>query len=146
MAKDLTYREKMGHKPYVDPGVNCSKDEPLTEQHHKDDCDINAIVQRYAQTGETPDSVKRSQPFYGDFTDVPDLLEAKVRLQRTDEAFNALGAEVRRRFDNKVEKLISFLAEEKNLDEAIKLGLVVPKPPKEEKKPLPKEGSAPSPT
>jgi phage internal scaffolding protein len=132
---ELTYREKLGHKPYADPGVDCQKaikegrDQILVEQQHKEDCDLNVIVERYVRDGTLPDNHKRTVPYYGDFTKPMDYLTAKEQLKRAEEAFMALGAEVRKRFDNSPAKLIEFLADKKNLDEAIKLGLVEPKKP-----------------
>ena len=123
----LTYREKMGHSKYEDPGIDCSKDMPLTEQAHKDDCDINTILARYEKSGQFPDTPKTIEDAFGDFGNIPDLqtvLNVGIEAQR---AFMELPAKVRTRFDNNPGKLWNFIHEEGNEDEAVRLGLKVRK-------------------
>jgi len=121
-----SYRERLGHTRYVDPGIDCSKEPSVTEQHHKDDCDINVLMKRYA-SGEIIDHVNDLQASFGDFSDVPDYQEALNRVNDARAAFMELPATTRKRFDNDPGQLIGFLSDEKNTEEAIKLGLVKPR-------------------
>lgn len=95
----------------------------LTEQHHKDDCDINVVLRRYMKTGVLPEAARGG--VYGDFTaSASDFREAMNVITEARERFEALPSEVRERFSNSPEKLLAFLDDPENRTEAIKLGLV----------------------
>lgn len=106
------------------PRVDCSKDDPITQQSGKDDADINVIVER-AKRGAVPPVGRSQAPMYGDFTEVPhDLREVLIMVKRADDLFMSLDPFVRRRFDNDPAGMLDFLNDPKNRDEAVKLGLV----------------------
>lgn len=95
----------------------------LTEQHHRDDCDINTIVSRYNRTGILP--VNNLPPIYGDVSLMPkDYAEATSMISSANSWFSSLPSALRSRFDNSPEKILSFLSDPANHDEAVKLGLV----------------------
>jgi phage internal scaffolding protein len=98
------------------------EDTSLTQQHQKEDADINHIVARFGLTGELP--FANRQPRYGDFTAVTDYHSAMNAVRSASEDFMSLPAELRARFNNDPAALIDFLASTDNRDEAIKLGLV----------------------
>lgn len=102
------------------------EDEHLTQQSFKDDADINVIAKRWGITGEVPDMVYR--PTIDEFVDIMDYRSALDAIMRADEAFAALPAEVRSRFDNDPAKFVDFTSDEKNLDEMRKMGLAVDAP------------------
>src|SRR5580765_5072286 len=62
----------------------------LTQQHFKDECDINEIVRRFGLTGKLPENVKAPQ--YGDFTGLSDYQTALNAVIAADEAFMELPA------------------------------------------------------
>jgi phage internal scaffolding protein len=103
------------------PGVRFSKPS-MTQQHLESETNINQIMERYNQTGLLP--VVSGDPLYGDFSDVGDYKSAQETLIKADKAFMALPSKVRDRFDNDPVKLLAFLDNPENLDEAIELGLV----------------------
>nr|QJB20117.1 MAG: internal scaffolding protein [Microvirus sp.] len=107
-----------------DPGLQCS--EILTEQHHKDRVDINNIIQNYTITGVLPDIQNKLQPFYGDFSNGEDFLEAQIKIKQAEESFMALPPQIRREFDNQPYKLLEFISNPQNLDRARELGLANP--------------------
>lgn len=95
-----------------------------TQQSGKDECDINFIVER-AKRGADLSQLQRGVPQYGDFTSIPtDLRECLMIVKKADEAFMSLDARVRQRFENDPAKMVDFLLDEKNREEAISLGLV----------------------
>lgn len=103
--------------------IDCSKDEPLTQQSGKDECDINLIVERAKRGAAVP--FNERQPFYGDFTEIPtDLRVCLDQAKKANDAFMSLDAKVRFEFDNDPVKLLDFLNDPKNRDRAIELGLV----------------------
>lgn len=121
-------------KPFVRDPYNYDKDEvsnetglkcedpSLAQQHMKDECDINIIVERFGVTGQLP--VTTLEPTYGDFSGVSDYQDALIKLQQTDADFMALPAAIRARFANDPFELVNFLASEANREEAIQLGLI----------------------
>ncbi len=102
-------------------GLAC--EEPsLAQQHFKDECDINTILERFNITGMLPQSPL--SPRYGDFTGIGDYHTALNRVIAAQDEFEALPAQIRARFDNDPSKLIEFLQDETNRPEAEELGLV----------------------
>jgi phage internal scaffolding protein len=102
-------------------GLVC-QDPSLAQQHMKDECDINIIVERFGVTGQLP--VKAIEPSYGDFSGVSDYHTALNKIKAADEAFMALPAKLRAKFDHDPNALLNFLENEANKDEAIELGLI----------------------
>jgi len=105
-------------------GLACA-DPSLAQQNFKDECDINHIVKQFGLTGELPG--KPLSPQYGDFTGVLDYHSAVNAVLAAQDDFMELPAQMRSRFDNDPAKLIDFLTDEGNREEAIKLGLVADK-------------------
>ncbi len=102
-------------------GLAC--EEPsLAQQHFKEECDINTILQKFNITGILPEAPL--SPRYGDFSGIGDYHTALNRVIAAQEEFEALPAQIRARFDNDPAKLIEFLDDEANRPEAENLGLV----------------------
>lgn len=102
-------------------GLACD-DPSLAQQHMRDECDINVIVERFGVTGQIP--VRAIEPTYGDFSGVSDYHTALNKIKAADEAFMALPAKLRAKFDHDPNALLNFLENEANRDEAIELGLI----------------------
>lgn len=102
-------------------GLEC-KDPSLAQQHMKDECDINIIVERFGVTGQLPQAPL--EPSYGDFSGVSDYHTALNAIKAADTAFMGLPAQLRARFDHDPNALLQFLQNEQNRDEAIMLGLI----------------------
>jgi phage internal scaffolding protein len=98
------------------------KDPSLAQQHMKDECDINVIVERFGVTGQIP--VRAIEPSYGDFSGVSDYHTALNKIKAAEAEFMALPAKLRARFDHDPNALLNFLQNEANRDEAIELGLI----------------------
>jgi len=102
-------------------GLAC--EEPsLAQQHHKDECDINTILEKFNITGLLPESPL--SPRYGDFTGIGDYHTALNRVIAAQDEFEALPAQIRARFNNDPAQLIEFLENSDNRSEAEELGLV----------------------
>jgi len=102
-------------------GLAC-QDPSLAQQHMKDECDINVIVERFGVTGSLP--VKSIEPSYGDFSGVSDYHTALNKIKAAEAEFMALPAKLRAKFDHDPNALLNFLENEANRDEAIELGLI----------------------
>jgi phage internal scaffolding protein len=102
-------------------GLVC--EEPTrAQQHHRDECDINVILERFGKTGQMP--VNAISGTYGDFSGVHDYHTAMNALIAAEHEFAALPAQLRNKFDNDPSNLIQFLENPDNRAEAEKLGLV----------------------
>mgnify|MGYP000626558789 CR=1 FL=1 len=113
------------------------------EGHHKNDVDINNIMQKYRVTGFLESNADEAQ--YGDFTNATDYHDMKNRIIEAEMEFSRLPSHLRKRFNNDPGQLLSFLDDPQNLSEAQELGLcpkpipdapVEAKPPKEAPTPL----------
>lgn len=100
-----------------------NNDPSLTVQSEGDQLDLNVIVKRFMKTG-VMSNIRTDQPMFGDFTNIKDYQTAVIALQDADEQFMTLPSQIRKRFENDPHKLLAFLQDEKNLQEAIALGLV----------------------
>lgn len=104
-----------------DSGLMCLSPSKA-QQHMKDECDINVIVERFGVTGRVP--VTPLEPSYGDFTGVSDYHSALNQINATQEQFMGLPAKIRAKFDHDPYKLVNFLMDEANRNEAVELGLI----------------------
>lgn len=100
--------------------------ESLTEQSHRDACNINTIVAK-ARRGIMPE-IMQGNPTYGDFSAAEDFYDVQCRIAKCKSEFQMLPAAVRKRFENDPGNLIQFLSDPTNDEEARQLGFNVPKP------------------
>lgn len=114
-------------------GLVCDPAEGMTQQQFAEDADINVIVKRFGLTGELPATYRA--PMTGDFTGISDFHSAMNAVREAEERFLQVPAEVRARFDHDPQKLMEFLDDAGNREEAIKLGLI-PMPPERVREPL----------
>ena len=107
-------------------GLKC-EDASLTQQHLAQECDINYIVEQFGVTGQLPPAPAHT-PTYGDFTGIGDYRQALEAVMAADEAFMALPAKIRERFDNDPALFVDFCSSTDPADrsEAIELGLIPP--------------------
>jgi phage internal scaffolding protein len=102
-------------------GLVC--EEPTrTQQHHREECDINVILERFGKTGQLP--VNAISGTYGDFSGVHDYHTALNAIIASESEFAALPAQIRNRFQNDPSNLIEFLDDPRNKAEAESLGLI----------------------
>lgn len=95
----------------------------LTRQEFVQEADLNNIMRKYA--GGLPASSAGSRPpMFGDFTQLPDYQSALDTVIKAQEAFESLPARIRERFGNDPQKVLDFLADDSNRQEAIYLGLL----------------------
>lgn len=99
-----------------------SDEKGLTQQHLKEEADINTIVRRFGLTGQLPTNVRIPQ--YGDFRGITDYQTALNSVIAANQSFAKLPARIRERFNNNPEEFVTFCLDVKNKDEAVKLGLV----------------------
>lgn len=116
------------------------EDESLAKQSFAEEVDINTILRRFHITGELPSGVR--MPTYGDFEGVTDFHEAVNAIALAHEAFDQMPADVRLRFNNDPGAFVDFCSDDKNREEAMRLGLIPPAP---KDNPPPADGGSPPP-
>ena len=94
----------------------------MTQQHFKDECDINNIVMSYR--GKIPAS---DEPAYFMDCTVTDLQSAYQIAENIGSRFESLDSDVRAKFNNNPLELLEFVHNSDNKTAAIELGLL-PKP------------------
>lgn len=96
--------------------------ESRTQQHFREQTDINKIMSKAEKTGMIP--VNRMNPKYGDFSDGRTYHESMVRISEIEQEFDKMPAEIKKRFSQNPAEIIDFLSKEENREEAIELGLI----------------------
>lgn len=104
------------------PGMTFEKPS-LTQQHFKDECDINNIIERFTRTGLLPQYPGEDMQ-YGDYTTSVDYHEAMTIVAQAKQQFEALPSSVRDKFDNDPAKMLDFVSKKENIEESVKLGLL----------------------
>lgn len=105
----------------LEAGLQCD-DPSLTQQHDKDEADINVLVRRFGVTGEVPQTTVA--PVYEDFTEVAnDYHSAMNLILQANQSFSELPAEVRLRFNNDPGMFVDFVSNYENISEMREMGL-----------------------
>ena len=108
------------------PGIVCG--EGMTKQAHKNECDINKIVARARKVGGLDVSLADRRGVFGDVSNIRSFADVQNRLIDANDAFMRLPAATRKKFDNKVINMVTYLDgladTEEAIKEAVELGLV----------------------
>ena len=106
--------------------VTVNKEKTRTQQQFADSQNINNIMGKFKRTGILGNPLQAGQrnAQFGDFSSGADFLEAQNTIIRAQESFMDLPSSIRKRFSNNPAELLTFLNDEKNLEEAQQLGLV----------------------
>ena len=104
-----------------------SSSRSMTHQSFAKDADINTIMSRYAVSGVLVDPMNVDSgrcARFGDFSDLTDYAQLVSRINKAQEDFLTLPSLVRSRFDNSVEKCLTWISDPLNHREAVELGLL----------------------
>ena len=113
---------------YVNPGTP-SLEPSLTEQHHKDACDINLIMRKYQRTGMI-DHVSEYAGHYG-LLDGQTFQEKQQAVAQAISMFEDLPSSARDYFDNDPAKFLDFavtIDDETDRSVLVSAGLLEPDP------------------
>jgi dTDP-glucose pyrophosphorylase len=118
-AKGAQYiiRRKDGSVRVCTHNKECS----LTDQSWKKDCDVNHIVNKYMKTGQLT-HVAKGEGQYLDVSEISDLQDGLLKIKQAEELFRQLPEKVRQVCKTPRE-LVTYLADPKNDDQAVELGL-----------------------
>lgn len=103
----------------------------LTQQHSKDETDINKIMARYIKTGVI-DHVAKYEPQYRDNDDL-DYHQSQNIILKADAMFSELPSSVRKEFQNNPSEFLKAVNSPDATERLVELGLAKPQP--EVKKP-----------
>jgi phage internal scaffolding protein len=107
-------------KPVIKP----KKGEPvLTEQAHKDECDMNRILDKYQKTGFI-EHAKKHEGRYDDVTNV-DFQEAMNVVANVKSMFEELPSKFRAEFENNPGKFLEFAQNPQNAEKMHKMGILL---------------------
>lgn len=97
-------------------------DKSRTKQEFIDECDINKLLARYRDQG-VPPRTNPGQPQWGDFNAF-DLQDSLNMVIEAEQAFADLPSHLRNRFENDPVKLLDWVHDPKNAQEAVSLGFL----------------------
>lgn len=128
-------KDKEGRLIPLDPG--------LTKQEMTPDTDINRIMSKYEPGLATKLlSLPADGADYADMASVKDFQESLHIVQEAEEAFAALPAKIRARFENSPVKMLQFVHNPANREEMYELGLAVRPDPAAAGNAVPAQNSA----
>lgn len=96
MSKDK--KSRFSRIPYKRVSIDLSKG-GRTKQAHKDDCDIDKILRKYATTGVITHKAQYGGK-YDDFVGFEDYQSCMNKVIAAQDMFNTLPANIRNRFNN----------------------------------------------
>lgn len=99
----------------------------MTQQHHKDACDINNILKQYQRTGIIS-HVQAARPTYEDLPSDLDFQSALSLVSEASEAFDALPSKVRHHFNNDPSLFLAAFQDPRQADQLREFGLLNPLP------------------
>lgn len=112
--------------------------ESLTEQSHKESCDIHNIMRKYEKTG----IVNHLAQFKGQYMDMSNSVEfhqAQLIVAEANSMWETVPSKIRAVFDNNPGKFVDFMQSENNREAILEMGLDashLPEPA-EEPQPIP---------
>lgn len=120
-------------KPRQRVSIDFSDTVSLTEQHHKDACDIHNILKRAQQTG-VMEHMAKYEGTYGTMPSGDEFHAHMNALKAAESMFESVPSFLRNRFENDPAKFLDYISNNKNYDEMEKQGfdvshLTKPAPP-----------------
>jgi phage internal scaffolding protein len=94
----------------------------MTEQCHKDECDINYILRKYDKTGLIT-HVNNAVAEYGDYTEINEYQESLNMVIKAQNAFDELPSNIRKKFGNDPGAFFEYATNPDNKDGMIEMGL-----------------------
>ena len=102
--------------------IDFSDTESMTEQCHKDLCDVNNIINQYERTGLIT-HVQTSTASYGDYTLNNEYAESLQTIINAQNSFEELPSNIRKQFGNDPGAFFEYATNPANSDELVKMGL-----------------------
>lgn len=100
-----------------------------TQQHLRDEVNINQIIAKYNKTNVITHVSKNRQRF-GEFLELADHAVNLDKVAKAQQSFDQLPAQLRNQFNNSIEGFFSFIQRPENADQCVKWGIFDPPPQK----------------
>jgi len=94
----------------------------MTEQCHKDRCDMHNIMRQFEKTGLI-EHTSRYAGKYMDMPNAPSFHEAMNTIAKAESMFETVPAKIRAKFHNDPAEYIEFMQDPKNYDAIKEMGL-----------------------
>ncbi len=94
------------------------------KQSMKDECDVNLIVSRFAETGLIS-HLAGGVPQFVDVSELGDYRSIIEQVRKVDEYFAGLPADVRSEFSNDASRFMDYLESGASVEDLQKLGLAI---------------------
>lgn len=123
--------------------IDFTDDPGVTEQSHRDSCDINTIMRRYERTGV----LEHVNAYKGTYMDMPTGLDFKTAqdvIAQSKSMFESVPSDIRNKFDNDPGKFVDFMQDAKNRNAILAMGMDVSHLPILEPEPAPKPKDPPA--
>lgn len=120
MAKPKIYTR---YSPPAAAGLTCSQP-TRTQQHLKDEVDINLIVKRAIATNNKALFTPSQRAEFYDCTSFHDYQDALDRVAEIDDDFYSLPSAIRKEFGNDPDTYVAFMSDPRNYQKAVELGLL----------------------
>ncbi|AXL14730.1 internal scaffolding protein [Microviridae sp.] len=122
-------------KPRVRPHDKVFTQPSMTQQHFKNECDINQIMAKHIRTGIL-DHVNKYEGVYHEITP-PSFHQAMDTIATANTMFEELPSKVRDNFKNDPARFLDWVQDPANKDKYHEMGLAPPPPPVQEPDPNP---------
>jgi len=109
-------------KPRKRVSVDFSEAPSLTEQSHKDSCDIHYILRKSVKTGIL-EHVNANEGVYGTMPTGQEFHQHMNIIAAAETMFETVPSSIRNRFDNSPAKYLDYIQDPKNRDEMAEMGL-----------------------
>lgn len=106
--------------------IKFDQNDGRTQQHQKDECDINLIIKRHSPE-QLAMIASQNEGQYGDATGV-DYHAAQNIIANANTMFNDLPSDIRNQFDNDPASFLDFTSNEDNFAEMREMGIMEPEP------------------
>lgn len=115
--------------PTIEPrpkakGISFKETTSRTKQSFREEANINNIMAKYVKTGVLVHTPGTRKPLYGNFATGKEYQDTLNEIADIKKQFNLLDSDVRERFQNDPSKALDFMANNENIEESIKLGLL----------------------
>ena len=107
--------------------IKFDQNDGRTQQHQKDECDINLIIKRHSPE-QLALMASQNEGNYGDATSV-DYHSAQNIIANANTMFNELPSDIRNQFNNDPATFLDFTANKENFAEMREMGIMSPLPP-----------------
>lgn len=131
-------------KRYTKAVVDCSNDEIIVEQSHKEEVDINNIIKRHGMDLIQKTAALRAPDMQFDDVTGNDFQEAMNIILKAEGTFMDLPSKVRKQFNNSPAEFLDFVQNPDNEQALIDMGLAHAPEPVPAPAPAPEPEPAPA--